>query len=94
VPTVTRVRKEQAHTPRPHDHIVGVGTADGGYYTRGQVVDGINRGELWVTSAGGTTAPIREVAYCTVAPGCPATPYITTAPDHTEVNNLDHLPPG
>lgn len=94
MPTVTRVRKELAHNPRAHEHIVGVCTADGRYYTRGQVVDGINRGELWVTSASGTSAQIKEVAYCTVAPGCPATPYITTAPDHDVVSSLDNLPSG
>ncbi len=90
--TVTKVRKELAHSPRPHEHLVGVCTANGRYYTRGQVVDGINRGETWETSAGGSTARIHEVDFCTVAPGCPAAPYITTAPDHTVANNLDNLP--
>jgi hypothetical protein len=92
VATVTKVRTEVARYPRTHEHLIGVCTANGRYYTRGQVVDGINRGEKWETSAGGSTALIHEVDFCTVAPGCPARPYITTAPDHTEANNLDNLP--
>jgi Protein of unknown function (DUF3892) len=92
VATVTKVRTEVAQYPQTHEHLVGVCTANGRYYTRGQVVDGIKRGEIWETSAGGSTALIHEVDCCTVAPGCPAAPYITTAPDHTVANDLDNLP--
>ena len=93
MPTVTRVRWQRAHDPQPHEHIAGVCTANGRYYTRGQVVDGINRGESWVTAGGGPTALIRELTHCTVVHGCLATPYITTAPNDTDANNLDNLPP-
>jgi len=92
MPTATKVRKEWSQSPRLHEHIEGVCTADGTHYTRAAVVAGIRRGESWVTSGGGSTARIRELARCSAEAGCPATPYITTAPDHTTANNLENLP--
>jgi hypothetical protein len=87
---VTRSRKELS-SDGTHHHIAGVCTADGAYYTRAQVIAGIDRGESWVTSAGGSTARIKKIAYCPHS-GCYMSPYITTAPDHTTANNLDNLP--
>lgn len=89
--TVTRTRKESS-ADGSHRHIEGVCTNAGVHHTRREVVASINAGNLWVTSAGGTSAVIKPVAYCP-APACHASPYITTAPDHTTTNNLENLPP-
>jgi hypothetical protein len=90
MPTVTKVRKEVS-ADGTHRHIEGVCTTSGTHYTRKEVVDGITRGQDWHTSAGGKTAKIKKVTSCP-APACYATPYITTAPDHTTENNLENLP--
>jgi hypothetical protein len=90
VPTVTNVRKETS-ADGTHRHIEGVCVIDGTHYTRAQVVASINAGNRWVTSAGGSTAVIKPITFCP-ASACLATPYITTAPDHTPTNNLDNLP--
>jgi hypothetical protein len=88
--TVTRTRKEPA-AGGSHDHIKGVCTTANVHYTRKEVVDSISAGNSWVTSAGGKTAVIKPVSYCP-AFGCLASPYITTAPDHSTENNLEELP--
>ena len=90
MPTVTKVRKELS-SDGSHLHLEGVCTVDGVHYTRAEVVASIVAGSTWVTSASGTTAHIKPMARCP-AIGCLATPYITTAPDHTTVNNLENLP--
>ena len=91
--TVTHVRMEWSSYPRTHEHIDGVCTSPGGGHTsRAGVVASIARGDEWFTlAADGTSARIRQAAGCPVA-GCTATPYITTAPDHSRTNNLDNLP--
>jgi Protein of unknown function (DUF3892) len=90
MPTVTRVRRELS-SDRTHHHLEGVCTTAGTHYTRKEVVDGINRGEDWHTSAENKTAKIKPMTHCPRA-NCYATPYITTAPDHTTENNLENLP--
>jgi hypothetical protein len=90
VPTVTGVRKEWTASGS-HEHIVGVCSANGTYYTRDQVIGGLALGEDWHTSAGGHTAKIRRIEYCG-HPGCLLSPYIATGPDHTIENNLENLP--
>ncbi len=90
MPTVTKVRKELS-SDGTHRHIEGVCNASGTHYTRKQVVDGIDKGESWVTSDDKSTAKIKKLSYCP-APSCYETPYITPAPDHTTPNNLDNLP--
>jgi hypothetical protein len=90
MPVVTRTRKE----PSPgatHQHIAGVCSIEGVYSTRARVVAGIDRGEPWTTSGGGSTARIKKITFCPHA-GCYERPYITTAPDHTTANNLENLP--
>ncbi len=89
MPTVTRARKEVS-ADRTHYHIAGV-CSELGYSTRQQVVAGLDQGELWRTYAGGQYARIKKLSYCPAA-GCYLGPYITTSPDHTQVNNLDNLP--
>lgn len=90
MPTVTRVRKERS-ADGTHKHIAGVCTTDNYYYTRAQVVAGLDAGASWQTSGGGRYARIKKTASCPHG-SCPLTPYITTAPDHTTQNNLDNLP--
>jgi len=91
MPVVTRTRKEPS-SDGTHQHIAGVCTAEGNYSTRTQVVAGLDRGESWTTSGGGSPARIKKISYCPRT-GCYLSPYITTAPDHTTANNLDNLPP-
>ena len=88
---VTHTRKE-ASADGTHEHVAGVCTTVGTYFTRAEVVSGIDRGETWLTSGGGSTARIKKISYCPRT-GCYLSPYITTAPDHTTANNLDNLPP-
>ena len=90
MPTVTHVRKEPSKSGS-HEHIVGVRSAAGGYFTREQVLRSLQAREEWHTSAGGQTAKIRRIEYCP-HPGCSLSPYITTEPDHTPANNLENLP--
>lgn len=90
MPTVTKVRRE-ASQDGTHRHLEGVCADNGTHYTRRQVVDGINAGQVWVTSAGGRSATIKPMTYCP-ATNCLATPYITTERDGTAVDNLDNLP--
>lgn len=89
---VTGVRKGASSKGGTHEHIVGVCTTAGTYYTRVQVVAGINAGEDWHTRASDdSVATIKETSECSHS-GCSASPYITTAPDHTTANNLNNLP--
>jgi Protein of unknown function (DUF3892) len=74
-----------------HEHIKGVCTSAGISYTRREVVDSIAAGNEWVTSRNGSSARIKPMDFCPAA-RCIARPYITTAPDHTTVNNLENLP--
>jgi Protein of unknown function (DUF3892) len=90
--TVTKVRKEPS-SDQSHRHIEGVITTTGSHYTRRQVVDSIDAGHTWQTSAGGYTATIRKLTYC-FRSGCLATPYITTNPDSSGQDNLENLPEG
>jgi hypothetical protein len=89
--TVTRVRKEWSDRPYRHEHVEGVCAIDGTHYTRKEVVDSMAAANVWETFGGATRARIKPMASCPVR-GCPATPYITTTPDHTVANNLDNLP--
>jgi hypothetical protein len=87
--TVTKVRKELSDDGT-HEHIEGVCTGDGTHYTRGEVVDSINAGNIWKTSADGYEAVIEPVAFCPRA-SCYAKPYIRTNPDSTTKDNLENL---
>jgi len=89
--TVTKVRKERS-TDGSHQHLEGVCTDAPKHYTRKEVVDSINAGNVWKTSAGAYTAVITTMPKCPVS-GCSATPYIKTNPDSTKQDNLEKLPP-
>lgn len=88
---VTRVRKELSEDGS-HEHIEGVCITDGTHHTRAQVATSLDGGEEWSSSAGGTLARIRKIAHCP-RPACHASPYLTTEPDNTTLNNLENLPP-
>jgi hypothetical protein len=90
--TVVKVRKETSADGR-HRHLEGVITTAGVHYTRREVVDSINNGNAWKTSAGGYSATIHKLSYCPRA-GCLASPYIATNPDSTKQDNLENLPEG
>jgi Protein of unknown function (DUF3892) len=90
--TVTKVRKETS-ADRTHRHLEGVITSAGNHYTRQQVVDSINAGNTWRTTAGGYTATIHTVGYCH-RPACYAKPYIATNPNSSTLDNLENLPEG
>ena len=87
--TVTKVRKENS-ADGTHRHIEGVCTDAGTHYTRQQVVDSINAGNTWKTSADGYSATIGVLSYCPKS-NCLAKPYIKTKPDSTKKDNLENL---
>lgn len=87
--TVTKVRKELS-ADTTHEHIEGVCTSDGAHYTRQQVVDSIDAGNTWKTSADGYEATIEKMAYCPRGK-CYGKPYIKTKPDSTKKDNLENL---
>lgn len=86
---VTKVRKELSDDAS-HEHIEGVCTDAGVHYSRQQVVDSINAGNTWKTSADGYEATITTMSYCPKA-NCLAKPYIKTNPDSTKKDNLENL---
>jgi hypothetical protein len=88
--TVVAVRKEWGADGR-HRHLEGVFTDAGTHYTRREVVNSIDAGNTWRTSAGGYSATIHKVTYCR-ASGCLASPYIETNPDSSKLDNLENLP--
>jgi Protein of unknown function (DUF3892) len=87
--TVTKVRKESSDDGM-HEHIKGVCTEGGTYYSRTEVVDSIDAGNTWKTSADGYTATIRRMSYCPQMT-CLAAPYIETNRDSTKKDNLENL---
>ncbi len=87
--TITGVRKELS-SDGTHRHIEGVCTASGHHYTRKQVVDSIQSGDVWRTSADGYSATVEPMTFCPKA-GCVATPYIKTKPDSTKKDNLENM---
>jgi len=87
--TVVKVRKELS-SDGSHRHIEGVCTDAGSHYTRQQVVDSINAGNTWKTSADGYSATIETISYCP-KDSCLATPYFKTKPDSTKKDNLENL---
>ena len=90
--TVIKVRKERAEDGT-HRHIEGVITDDGSHYTRSEVASSIDQGDTWQTNAGGYSATIGKLPYC-LNPSCLASPYITTHPTSTQLDNLENLPEG
>ena len=86
---VTNVRKELSDDGS-HKHIEGVCTKAGVHYTRKEVVDSINEGNVWKTQADGYEATIEAISYCP-KPNCLAKPYIKTKPDSTKKDNLENL---
>ena len=92
---VQKVRKEKVTIKgASHEHIVGVVTPSGTYYSNQEVVDSIQASNDWYTDIQGVArAKIEVVSYCP-AKDCLRTPYIRTEGDKTKKNNLENLPPG
>ena len=88
--TVVKVRKEWS-ADSSHQHIEGVCTDAGIHYTRQEVVSSIDAGSTWKTNAGGFSAEIVTMSYCS-HPSCLAKPYIKTNPDSSKLDNLENLP--
>jgi hypothetical protein len=86
---VTRVRRVQA-PDGGHEHLAGVCTAEGVYFSRFDVAIAIEAGEEWWAERDGARAKIRPASSCPF-PGC-STPYLTTAPDHNPATDLEQLP--
>lgn len=76
---VTMVREERSDDGT-HEHVEGFCTDGGVHYTRREVVDSINAGNIWKTSAGGYEATIEPIKYCPRG-ACLASP--TSAPTPT-----------
>ena len=91
MPVVTGTRKQIA-ADRSHRHIIGVCLADGSYRSRAEVSAGLDRGEVWTTQLGASTARIRKVRFCPRT-GCYLSPYLTAASGPTARNELNDLPP-
>lgn len=87
---VTEVRKEKT-ADGSHEHIEGVCTEAGVHFTRAQVVQNIEAGNVWKTKVAGVDATIRRLDSCPRT-NCSATPYITTKADNSIDNNLENLP--
>lgn len=92
---MTLVRKETATiSASSHDHIIGVVTEGGVFYSNQKVSDSIDRKNDWYTKVTGEpSAKIKVIGYCP-ANLCYHKPYLTTDPDHTTKNNLESLPRG
>jgi hypothetical protein len=89
--TVVKVRKEIS-SDGTHQHLEGVCTDAGTHFSRQKVVNSINAGDTWRTSAGGFSAEIEVLKFCP-APKCLASPYIKTRPDSSKKDNLENLDP-
>jgi hypothetical protein len=90
---VNKVRKHQAENGN-HQHIIGVLTTAGVYYSNKEVNESMNAGNEWFTDVTGQPkAKIKPLTYCPNST-CHHKPYLTTGPDHTDKNNLESLPPG
>jgi len=89
MPVVTKVRRVRAPDGR-HDHLAGVCTAEGVYFSRYDVATAIESGEDWWSERDGARARIRKAPSCPF-PGC-AAPYLTTAADPGNGNDLELLP--
>jgi hypothetical protein len=88
--SVTHVRMEWS-ADRAHEHIAQVRTTAGVVCSRAQVVNSINQGNTWRTSAQGYSETIRPVSQCPRS-RCTASPYIRTNPNSVTVDNLENLP--
>ena len=89
MPIVTRVRLVRA-PDGGHDHLAGVCTAEGVYFSRYDVASAIDAGEEWWTERDGVRARIRKAPACPF-PGC-ATPYLMTDQGRTPAAELEQLP--
>jgi Protein of unknown function (DUF3892) len=85
---ITAVRLEYP-LAASHPHIGWVRLSDGTVETRGQVIQYINQGRIYLTHASNVPQARVIVMDC---PMCGSGDYIAAEPDWTEQNNLLHLP--
>lgn len=91
---VTRVRKEAPPLNASHEHIVGVLTDDGSYFTNQQVVDSIQAGDVWLASvAGESEAKILAEPFCPKG-WCMHQPYLVSVITDTLATDLERMPRG
>ncbi|WP_081427017.1 DUF3892 domain-containing protein [Sorangium cellulosum] len=93
---VTKVRKQSVTNKdgSTHEHIIGVVTKIGIFYTNKEVVDSLDENNEWYTEVEKEPkAKINKKGYCPKS-DCYHNPYLTTDPDHTTKNNLENLPRG
>lgn len=89
MPLVTGIRMVQAPDGR-HEHIGGVCTAEGVYFSRDDVASGIELGEEWWVGDEGPRVHIRIARTCP-SPGCRTSPYIEADTDATPRYELENL---
>jgi len=90
---VTKVRKAPPPLNPSHEHIVGVVTEDGAYYTNQQVADSLAAGDVWVAAAGDAEADILAQPFCPNG-WCMHQPYLASVPGNTLATDLEKLPRG
>jgi hypothetical protein len=90
---VTKVCKEKDRKDKStHEHIIGVCTNTGQFYSNQEIVDSLQAGNEWYTSvAGEPMARIESRKSCTYT-GCNHKPYLKTEADPSKKNNLENLP--
>lgn len=92
---VKKVRKETVQANGiPHEHIVGVITSAGVYYSNERVASSIAASDEWLMDA--PAAPrtrIEVVSYCPFA-DCYHRPYLRTRADSRGRDRLEELPAG
>ncbi len=92
---VRKVRKESVRTDGvAHEHIIGVITSSGIYYSNQRVAASIAASDEWLTDAAKPPrARIEVVAYCPFA-DCYHGPYLRVQTDRPGKNDLESLPLG
>jgi hypothetical protein len=91
---VTKVRKEPPPLNPSHEHIVGVVTDEGAYYTVQQVVDSLATGDVWLASvAGEPEAAITAEPFCSHT-WCMHQPYLASVAGNTLATDLERMPRG
>ncbi len=75
-----------------HEHVGGVCTAEGVYFSRDDVVSGIQLGEEWWTGNGGPRTRLSVAAACP-SDGCRTSPYLEVALDGVAGYDLEDLAP-
>lgn len=90
MPLVTGIRTQRSFD-LSHDHIVGVWTSEGAFRTNRQVVESMQRGEVWDSTGGAAKVRMGWIRWC---PGmnCRESPYlISTGALHRHITTGMHI---